>query len=207
MHKSKMETISNETLFENLIIGFIENKVGVVENFLPLELAKALKNNLLGLYSEQHLRPAGIGNNDKLMHNKKLRSDVIYWLDRSHENPIENQFLDFIDAFVNYLNRTCYTGITGYEFHYALYEKGSFYTRHLDQFKDNKSRQFSMIMYLNEDWQEGDGGELCIYQGNDSQTISPLFGKCVFFKSSELEHEVLLSNVPRLSVTGWLRIN
>jgi SM-20-related protein len=93
----------------------------------------------------------------------------------------------------------------GYEFHYALYEKDSFYKKHLDQFQNNKSRAFTMIMYLNVDWQEKDGGELCIYHDDTVQRISPMNGKCVFFKSSELVHEVLLTHKPRLSITGWLK--
>ncbi|HTN18129.1 MAG TPA: 2OG-Fe(II) oxygenase [Chitinophagaceae bacterium] len=139
---------------------------------------------------------------------KSVRTDVIYWLDRAHNDTVENDFFDLMDAFVLHLNSTCYTGITGYEFHYALYEKGSFYKKHLDQFRNNESRQYSMIMYLNEDWMQGDGGELCIYPaGKQIQNISPENGKSVFFKSSELEHEVLLTNKPRLSITGWLKIN
>ena len=62
-----------------------------------------------------------------------------------------------------------------------------------------------MIMYLNVDWQTVDGGELCIYHKDDTQVIAPMNGKCVFFKSDELEHEVLLINKPRMSITGWLR--
>ena len=110
-----------------------------------------------------------------------------------------------VDAFVSYLNRSCYTGITGYEFHFALFDKGSFYRKHLDQFQDNSSRQFSMITYLNENWQPEDGGELCIYDGDVTQKIAPTNRKTVFFKSNELVHEVLETNKPRLSVTGWLR--
>jgi len=56
-------------------------------------------------------------------------------LDRGHENEYENDFLDQIDDFIKYLNRSCFAGITSYEFHYSLYEIGSFYKRHLDQFK------------------------------------------------------------------------
>jgi SM-20-related protein len=111
-----------------------------------------------------------------------------------------------MDKFVRYLNRTCYTGITGYEFHYALYEQGSFYKRHLDQFKNNTSRAYSIIMYLNADWQEKDGGELVLYHLDHIQTIAPMNGKCVFFKSSELEHEVLITHQPRMSITGWLKV-
>ncbi len=62
-----------------------------------------------------------------------------------------------------------------------------------------------MIMYLNAQWELKDGGELCIYHTDHTQTIAPLNGTCVFFKSSELEHEVLITNKPRLSITGWLR--
>jgi SM-20-related protein len=131
---------------------------------------------------------------------------MIYWLDRSHDDVYENDFFELMDSFVKYLNETCYTGITGYEFHYALYEEGRFYKKHLDQFRTDGSRQYSMIMYLNADWKLSDGGELCIHQNGSLQNISPVNRKGVFFKSSELEHEVLLTNKPRMSITGWLKI-
>jgi len=60
-----------------------------------------------------------------------------------------------------------------------------------------------MIMYLNS---EVDGGDLRIYQGSSSRDISPNAGKSVFFKSNELEHEVLITHLPRMSITGWLKI-
>ncbi len=196
-----------QTQFDDLIDSFIENKVGLAENFLSAALAAHLKDNLLALYSDQQLLAAAIGNNSLLVHDAKIRSDKIYWLDRKHDNVFETLFFDLMDSFVDYLNRTCYTGITGYEFHYAMYEKGSFYKKHLDQFQNNKSRAFSMIMYLNADWQEKDGGELCIHHSDHLQMIAPVNGKCVFFKSSELEHEVRLTHAPRLSITGWLKTN
>ena len=196
-----------QTQFDDLIDSFIENKVGLAENFLSESLAAHLKDNLLALYSDKQLLAAAIGNNALLVHDAKIRSDKIYWLDRKHDNAFENNFFDLIDSFVSYLNRTCYTGITGYEFHYTLYEKGSFYKKHLDQFRNNKSRAYSMIMYLNTDWIAADGGELCVYHADHLQTIAPENGKCVFFKSSEMLHEVLVTNAPRLSITGWLKTN
>jgi SM-20-related protein len=191
--------------FESIVDSYLASNVGLTTNFLSMKLAAALKENLLTLNSENLLKQAGFGNNDKLTKNDFIRSDKIFWLDRKHNNRHENAFFNLMDGFVSYLNRTCYTGITGYEFHYALYEKDTFYKRHLDQFKDNISRAFTLIMYLNTDWKKGDGGELCIYFPDGLQTINPVNGSCVFFKSSELEHEVLLSNKPRLSITGWLR--
>lgn len=194
-----------DNTFNRLINSFIETQVGLTENFLSVSLAAHLKANLKALYADNQLKSAGIGNESVFLQDKLIRSDKIYWLDRAHNDVHENSFFDLMDSFVVFLNRECYTGIMGYEFHYALYEKDSFYKKHLDQFQSNKSRAFSMIMYLNVDWQENDGGELCIYHDDVMQKISPLNGKCVFFKSSELVHEVLLTHKPRLSITGWLK--
>lgn len=194
-----------EDCFETLISSYLDTKVGIVADFVSEELAQHLIDRLFALKEQNLLKAAGIGNVAKLTHNAEIRSDEIYWLDRNNNNEFENQFLDQMDAFVSYLNRSCYTGITGYEFHFALFEKGSFYRKHLDQFQNNSSRQFSMITYLNQNWQPEDGGELCIYNEDKVQKVAPTNRKTVFFKSDELVHEVLETNKARLSVTGWLR--
>jgi SM-20-related protein len=194
-----------ENSFETLISSYIENKVGISEHFLSDALANNLKQNLLLLNDKNQLLAAGTGNDNKLVHNAKVRSDTIYWLDKKHNNVHENAFFVQIEAFILYLNQSCFAGITGYEFHYSLYEKGSFYKKHLDQFQDNSNRQFSMISYLNSNWKAQDGGELLIHQTDNNQTISPTQGKTVFFKSNELEHEVLETNERRMNVTGWLK--
>lgn len=195
-----------EKIFDCLIDSFIVDKVGIAENFLSVPLAAHLKDNLIGLFENKKLLNAGVGNDTVVNQNKLIRSDVIYWLDRNHNNQHENDFFDLMDEFVVYLNRTCYTGITGYEFHYTLYESGTFYKKHIDQFQSNGSRQYSMIMYLNSNWKVEDGGALRIYHADEEQDISPDNGKSVFFKSSDLAHEVLLTHKQRMSITGWLKI-
>ena len=194
-----------EDSFEALIASYIATKVGMVENFIGTSLSKHLADTILALHQKELLIPAGVGNIQKLQHNQLIRKDIIYWLDRKNNNIYENEFLTQIEAFICYLNESCFAGITGYEFHYSLYEKGAFYRKHLDQFQDNSSRQFSLISYLNLDWKIEDGGELCIYQENNIQKISPTNGKTIFFKSNELVHEVLTTQKQRLSITGWLK--
>ncbi len=191
--------------FEVLIASFIENKVGISDHFLSDDLSNHLKQNLLTLFDDKLLIAAGTGNAEKLNHNTAVRSDFIFWLDRKHNNQYENQFFDQVEDFIKYLNMSCYAGITDCEFHYSLYEIGCFYKKHLDQFQNNESRQYSLISYLNTAWQANDGGELLIHQTNNKQTISPLQGKTVFFKSNELVHEVLVTKARRMSVTGWLK--
>ena len=194
-----------EADYEILIKSFIETNVGISNHFLDDLLAAHLKKNLVSLYDHNQMLPAGTGNAGKLTHNTSTRSDVIYWLDRNHDNAHENDFLNLIEDFIRHLNASCYAGISGYEFHYSLYETGSFYEKHRDQFHDNPTRKYSMISYLNSDWKKEDGGELLIQQGTSSQSISPMQGKTVFFKSNDLIHEVLPTQQRRMSVTGWLK--
>jgi Rps23 Pro-64 3,4-dihydroxylase Tpa1-like proline 4-hydroxylase len=194
-----------ENSFEALIATYIENKVGISEHFLSTNLANNLKQNLIALNQQSLLTEAGTGNSETISYDSAVRSDSIYWLDKKHNNAFENEFFAQIEAFIIYLNQSCYAGITGYEFHYSLYESGDFYLKHLDQFKNNPSRKYSMISYLNSNWQESDGGELLIHQADNNQKIAPTQGKTVFFKSDELVHEVLVTQNTRMSITGWLK--
>lgn len=193
-----------QAAFETLISTYIENKIGICNHFISEKLGAYLKVNLLVLHDRNLLISAGVGNSEKLTFNKSVRGDSIYWLDRAHADIYETAFLDLIDEFIIYLNVTCYAGITGCEFHYTLYEAGSFYTKHFDQFQNNTKRKFSMISYLNDKWKPIDGGQLVVHQLNSTEEISPTNGKTIFFKSNELEHEVLLTTERRVSITGWL---
>jgi SM-20-related protein len=195
-----------EKIFDTLIDSFIENKVGIAAHFLSVPLANRLRAHLLQLYEQDLLKTGRTGNEAAPLPNTAMRSDVIYWLDSKHGSACEDEFLGLMDRFVQYLNRTCYTGITGHEFHFTVYEKGAFYGRHLDQFRNDQHRQYSMVIYLNPDWASGDGGELMVHEGDTAYTISPDSGKSVFFKSSELAHEVLVTHKPRMSITGWFKV-
>lgn len=205
MHYLSNQVIKMENNFEDLIASFIANKVGVSENFLSETLCDNLKANLIALDSESIMKTAGVGNDGHMLYDNLIRNDKIYWLDKKHNDSFENEFFEKIEEFISYLNKSCYTNIKSYEFHYSLYEKGSFYRKHLDQFQDDAKRQYSMISYLNADWVKKDGGELLIYEDKNNHTINPTQGKTVFFKSDELLHEVLTTNEKRMSITGWLK--
>ena len=148
---------------------------------------------------------AGIGHRSDFHKDETYRKDKIYWMEKSSENPDEANFMLLMNSFIQFLNESCYAGVNDFEFHYALYEKGSFYKKHVDQFSQNDSRIYSIILYLNENWCEGDGGELILYKESDAEKIAPQMGTMVFFDIATLPHEVLETHVPRYSLTGWLK--
>jgi SM-20-related protein len=62
-------------------------------------------------------------------------------------------------------------------------------------------------LYLNQDWQEKDKGNLSIYPSRGiQQDILAIAGRLVFFKSDEMEPEVNPSNTKeRNSIACWLK--
>ncbi|WP_223860216.1 2OG-Fe(II) oxygenase [Spirosoma validum] len=199
-----------EMLFEPIIDGILTNGYGMTDNFLAPGDVTALAGRLRERRAAGQFRAAGIGNQQVTVENT-IRGDEILWLEEATATPEETAFLLRIGEFVQYVNRTCYLGLRDYEFHYALYPPGTFYKRHLDQFRSDSRRKLSVICYLNTDWQESDGGQLAIYLPDSDETseqqitVSPVGGRLVCFESGRLEHEVLPATRERLSVTGWLK--
>jgi SM-20-related protein len=191
--------------FDLLIDSYLENDIGIDTAFLTNKLANGLQQNIMQLQKDEMMTYAGIGNKEIKDPRQKIRGDKIYWMDKSHNNIYEQEFLQLAERFIDHLNRTCYTGINGYEFHYAVYEEGSFYNRHTDQFQSDAGRKYSLINYLNENWLEENGGQLLVYQKEGVQKVLPQSQTAVFFKSNEMEHEVTKANMQRMSISGWLK--
>lgn len=191
--------------FDILIDSYLNNNIGIDHGFLTERLSNGLQQNILQLQEDEQMTSAGIGNEAVKDSTQKMRGDKIYWMDKSHNNVYEQEFLQIAEDFIEHLNSTCYTGINAYEFHYAVYEEGSFYKRHKDQFKNDSNRKYSLINYLNKNWLEEDGGQLLVYQNEAIQKIQPQSQTAVFFKSNEMEHEVAVARRQRMSITGWLK--
>ncbi|MBY0425755.1 MAG: 2OG-Fe(II) oxygenase [Cytophagales bacterium] len=191
--------------FDCLIESFVKDHIGIDPYFLDEVLASKLAAHLLGIIEDNRMVPAGIGNNLDKVQNIKVRTDLIYWLDRTNKNESENEFLDLMEDLIRYLNDRYYAGIHAYEFHFAVYNEFDFYKMHIDQFRSDDSRMYSVISYLNSQWKVDDGGQLNIRQNGIDTLISPVSRKTVFFKSNELQHEVLMNYKRRMSITGWLK--
>ena len=191
--------------FDLLIDSYLENNIGIDVDFLTEKLSAGLQQNIHQLQQDDKMIFAGVGNETVMDTNQKMRGDKIYWMDKSHDNIFEQEFLHHIEKFIERLNSTCYTSINDYEFHYAVYEEGAGYKRHKDQFRNDSNRKYSLINYLNKNWLEADGGQLIIYQKNESLKIQPQSQTAVFFKSDEMEHEVINAKHRRLSISGWLK--
>ncbi|EOV6288375.1 TPA: 2OG-Fe(II) oxygenase [Vibrio parahaemolyticus] len=153
-------------------------------------------------------KKARIGRNDDVTRIESIRSDKIQWLKPAMGQPIAN-YLSKMEEIRHEVNRHFFLGLFEYEAHFAKYEKGDFYQKHLDCFKGNENRRLTTVFYMNESWSEEDAGELVVYDLNDKEiaTIPPRGGRLLVFLSEQFPHEVLPTNAQRFSIAGWFRIN
>lgn len=197
--------MKRQELFEEIAVKVADQDLAVINFLFDEELLEALHNKLIAKVESGMMKMAGTGNRNYHQLNDAVRSDRIEWLSEDTRDVQEKKFLQIISELSEYLNRTCYAGIRSSEFHYACFEKGAFYKRHFDRFKNDDARKLSVITYLNKNWKSEYGGELAVYFGEKVQKIEPVFGTTVVFRSHILEHEVLPATQNRLSITGWLR--
>ena len=178
----------------------------VHENFFQKELIQELKSTLSSLREQGTLKQAGVGRENNFHIEQSIRSDEISWFDENNLNECQIKFLDITKQLQYALNEKFYLGLFELEIHFALYAPNAFYKRHLDQHKNQDTRVVTIISYLNENWEDKEGGELQLYV-KDGKTISvqPKSGTLVCFMSAEFEHEVLPAKRERASLTGWFR--
>lgn len=181
-----------------------ENGFAVIDDFLSNEeidsvlALQGFKNGLL------QFKKAGIGKNQDKQINEAIRGDYIQWIDPNNAEPPLLTYLDRLKQVIAFVNQSLFLSLKDCEVHQTIYPIGSFYKRHLDQFKKDDHRKLSVICYLNKDWKQADGGQLRMFIGHESKDILPVAGRLVCFRSDLLEHEVLPATRQRLSLTGWL---
>ena len=190
--------------FEKIADGLANEGISVIGDFLSKEEVIGIvntdefKNGLL------RFKKAGIGRSQEKLINESIRGDYIQWIGSANTAPQIQLYLERLSQLIAFLNQSLFLSLKDLEVHMTIYPTGSFYKRHLDQFKKDDHRKLSVICYLNEDWIEIEGGQLRVYFPTVTKDFFPIGGRLVCFRSDVLEHEVLPATRERLSLTGWL---
>lgn len=179
-----------------------ENDFIIIDHFLSENVLSEVNLFFQDILEKDRLKKAAIGSLDDRKIIEEIRGDYTYWLKRDVDIQLESFFL-LTEEMITLFNRYCFLSLGGSEFHLAQYPPGSFYKKHVDQFKNRNNRMITFILYLNEQWNPGEGGELVIYREKDIVKVEPIWNRVVMFKSEGLMHEVLPTKIYRRSLTGW----
>ncbi|WP_370611573.1 2OG-Fe(II) oxygenase [Citrobacter meridianamericanus] len=189
--------MSQSTLISNLI----EKGWFYQENFFTNEVVDKLVKEC----NSRSFFKAGIGKCRSIDEN--IRSDEISWLTDNEYSDSVIKYISFIKELSNVFNRELFLGLNDYEAHFATYPVGAFYKPHFDNFRGKNNRVITVIIYLNQEWTDSDGGEICLYGDNKKILLNPTGGSILCFISSDILHEVLPTNKERMSLTCWLLNN
>ncbi|MES9812843.1 MAG: 2OG-Fe(II) oxygenase [Candidatus Thiodiazotropha sp.] len=200
---------ADEAIHNSIATSLAENGWCIYDNFLPTTITETLSEELLEYVQKGKLRQAGIGRGQRRCIDPEQRSDWIKWLEFDNATPTQLVYLEAMNRLRLSLNRSLQLSIVDYECHLALYPAGGFYKKHSDQFKDQKTRLLTSILYLNQIWFSDFGGQLRLYTDpyNDNQyaEILPIAGRMVTFLSARFAHAVQPCNQNRLSITGFFK--
>ncbi|MBV7297741.1 2OG-Fe(II) oxygenase [Enterovibrio paralichthyis] len=188
---------------EKLLDALHTHGLYIWDDFLNAEEVEQLRAAI-----PENMKPAGIGREQRHHTNTTIRSDKIIWLERG-KHPAIDDFFSRMAVIKNEVNRHFFLGLFEFEAHFARYDIGDFYQKHLDAFEGRSNRRLTVVMYLNEEWADEDGGEIVIYdhQDNHLHTLWPKAGRLLVFLSEEFPHEVLPTHRERYSIAGWFRVN
>ena len=196
--------MSNLSLATEHIITGIENQgYAIIENAFSSAMIKELLVDCIS--NPLEFKSAAIGRKKDAQLNTLVRKDKTRWF--LAKNNAQQEYLAIMEELRIMVNRHLYLGLFDYECHYAKYEQGDFYKKHLDAFKGRSNRIFTTITYLNTPEQ---GGELLIYSENSADIIvkvAPKAGTLILFESERFPHEVLPAQSLRYSIAGWFRNN
>ncbi|MEH6563951.1 MAG: 2OG-Fe(II) oxygenase [Halopseudomonas sp.] len=191
--------------FELIADELAERGWSVQPQLLPADLVQALASECHALWQQSDLTPAAIGRGPEQTVVPRIRGDYTRWLDDCPPCAANSAYLRLMDELRHVLNRSLFLGLDSFETHYALYPPGAGYQRHLDRFQDSPLRSVSVVAYLNQQWQPGDGGELRLHLAAGTHDVAPRAGTVAVFTSADIEHEVLAAGKERASLAGWFR--
>jgi SM-20-related protein len=190
MSELKLDMLKHQDYFE-------------IHQFLFEYDIRALLLQIESLKINEQFRAAKVGQ-QKILHTN-IRSDRICWIDETilSASIVLQNYFSKLEEIRSALNQKFFLGLHGIESHFAIYQPGQFYEKHIDANHKESLRVVSLICYLN----SGKGGELKLHLENQEIKIKPEAGKLVGFLSRVIEHEVLVSEFERMTITSWFTRN
>ena len=197
----------------------------VVPDFLPADLCNRLRCDLKKLRNENAFEVARIGHDGNQIQDENVpfrdirRSESCFIGKIPNHLPNVGNSLQTSEAreelytILNDLRDDLEASSDGtvasldselLEMMYLYYPNGGYYRRHCDSEQEpgciSSVREWSFVLYLNEEWHQRQGGYLRLHRDNTSNSrlpnyidIEPRCGTLAIFRSKRMPHEVLVS--------------
>lgn len=197
-------------------ISLKENYFSVINDIFEDEKSLDILNEVKQLHSSGVFQDGQLSggksasDDEQKFIEKRIRGDQITWLE-GNEKHVPNivKLIEFVDSLVI----SCLglpDGLSRYHIEgrakamVACYPgNGTGYIRHVDN-PDGDGRCLTVIYYLNQGWDEDNGGKLRIYREDGNIDVEPVLNRLLLFWSDGRNpHEVLPAYCTRYAITIW----
>ncbi|GLD92854.1 hypothetical protein PINS_up001433 [Pythium insidiosum] len=198
-----------ETAAQLLRDGFV-----VLPNAFPPAFTAAIRREMHALHASQQLYPnathvllSGADPAPTLLQKHHILETELVLPEIRRQVPTLEWFFDsqlvfgaMRDAMPSWLQ------LSAYMIKLQLNEGGGgCFPLHFDSYGDD-GKCITAVLYLNDEWQPGDGGEIVLYPfpQRERVVVRPGDGDLVLFSSQQMLHRVLPSRRPRYCLTTWM---
>lgn len=198
------------SMLDGIALALTRHGVCRIDGLFGPQRLHALQADLSRLNDDGALRAASTGRAGSHGLRPEIRGDSTLWLHDVRCGDAAGDFVSTLDALRIGFNRSMFLGLQDIQAHYATYPVGSGYGRHSDRLRDEsppgtgarRVRVLSWVTYLNDAWQEEDGGALRLHLTDGAVDVLPIGDTSLCFLS-EIEHEVLPATRERSSIAAW----
>eukprot|EP00434_Breviolum_minutum_P039268 symbB.v1.2.034866.t1/scaffold4574.1/size37803/1 len=199
-------------------VGFV-----IIDDFMPEEMARAVKASNVNLYQQSEMEEgATTGGSERV--GIPHRGDVLKWIGydgATEASRCVSAFVDHIEKAVQSIGNAAQdvapkvaTAVSSIQWRsetmltcYPAAQRARYF-RHTDNSSGN-GRLLTALVYLNENWKQGDGGELRLFYPGEKNLkvrmeVEPLWNRLLLFWSDDRSpHEVLSTCQDRFAATVW----
>jgi len=197
----------------------VSQNFAILDHFIDPDEARLLRDEVRKLYADGRMTDGKIGTNvagNLGEFRPDMRTDKMIWMEGNE--PFVDKYLKRhilrADIFSQKLNLLCqslapehsWEGFSRCKIMATCYpQDGKRYVAHYDN-PNRNGRKVTIILYLNEEWRQGDGGVLRAKTRGVQVDVAPLFNRLfVFWSDRRVPHEVLptAKGKDRFAITIW----
>ncbi|CAG9467785.1 unnamed protein product [Pedinophyceae sp. YPF-701] len=200
-------------------VGELLRKQGfaVADNALPAHLVPKVRNEILGMHARSLMKPNSThlveraddssgGTKTTLLEKQGIAEADAELAEVRDASPLLSHLA--LDATLRTM-LSLYTPPYRFDTHTVKAQRsaggGACFPVHFDSSAGLDGRILTAIVYCNDSWQPGDGGELRLYPWPRGPVdIPPVAGRIVVFPSMTMPHRVLPSRAERVCFSVWM---
>jgi SM-20-related protein len=206
MSTSATDICANEPNEQHSVFSAIANNLRiqgycVLPNAVPDNITSALYDQIQ--HKDTVSLCLGKRRDPKRLKNLFIHRDERAWI--KGKTMAEKLWLTWATSLKDFLNQQLDLSLFSYEGYFSHYSPGGFCQKHNGASNKEKSRQLSMITYLNPEWNMGYGGQLIICPQSSPDkiiSVSPEISTLVVFMSEQCFHSVLPTWRDQYSIFG-----